>query len=134
MWLKSFGFERNPFETTEAGSEATYAMDFLHETFVKPRGFDEILGHPSRPKSTIVFAARGQGKTSARLMTAHFCREGIFPKKLRNLDKENLRVLSIQHTRFEHFAQEAENQTGLVYMHVLEILYRASHGAALLSF
>lgn len=124
-WLESFGLFRNPFETTEAGSEAYYVTEFLHETFVKPQGFDNLLGHPSRPKSTIVFAARGQGKTSARLMTAHFCREGIFSEKLRKSSKEKLRVLPIQHTRFEHLSQGAQSQSALVFMHVVEILYRA---------
>ena len=124
-WLESFGFTKNPFETTEAGSEAYYAMEFLHETFVKPQGFDSILGDPTHPKSTIVFANRGKGKTSARLMTAHFCREGIFSEKLRKSGKEKLRVLPIQHTRFEHLSQGAESQSGLVFMHVVEILYRA---------
>lgn len=125
-WLKSFGFVRNPFETTEAGSEAHYATDLLHETFVKPQGFDEIVGHPSHPKSSLVLAARGKGKTSARLMTAHFCREGIFPKEVSaTKEKEVIRVLPIHHTRFEGLSTEASSQSALVDAHVIEILHRA---------
>jgi hypothetical protein len=123
-WLKSFGLRRNPFETTEAGGEAHYAVDFLHETFVKPQGFDEILGHPSHPKSSIVFAARGKGKTSARLMTAHFCREGIFPKETNADESGIVRVLPVHHTRFERIIG-ASSMSDLVDAHVIEILFRA---------
>lgn len=123
-WLKSFGFVKNPFETTEAGSEAHYIADFLHETFVKPQGFDEILGHPSHPKSSLVFAARGKGKTSARLMTAHFCREGIFPKEMNAKENGITRVLPVHHTRFERLVG-VKGLSALVDAHVIEILFRA---------
>lgn len=123
-WLKSFGFMRNPFETTEAGGEAHYIADFLHETFVKPQDFDEILGHPSHPKSSLVFAARGKGKTSARLMTAHFCREGIFPKEMKAKEKLITRVLPIHHTRFERLVG-VNSLSAIVDAHVIEILFRA---------
>jgi hypothetical protein len=123
-WLKSFGFVRNPFETTEAAGEAQYVSDFLHQTFVKPQGFDEILGHPSYPKSSLVLAARGKGKTSARLMTAHFCREGIFPKEIGSEKAEIIRVLPIHHTHFERLVA-ADSLSALVNMHVIEILLRA---------
>jgi len=125
-WLKSFSFTRNPFETTEAGSEAYYATDFLNETFVNPQGFDETLGHPSHPKSSLVFAARGKGKTSARFMTAHFCREGIFPKEMNIKESRNgvTRVLPVHHTRFESLI-DATSQSSLVNAHVIEILLRA---------
>lgn len=124
-WLQSFGFIRNPFETTEAGSEAYYATDFLHETFVKPEGFDEILGHPAHPKSSLVFAARGKGKTSARLMTAHFCRQGLFPENMSSKGDKIIRVLPVHHARFERLSGEAASQSALVDAHVIEILLRA---------
>jgi hypothetical protein len=124
-WLESFGFIRNPFETTEAGSEANYATDFLHETFVKPEGFDNILGHPLHPKSTIIFAARGRGKTSARLMTAHFCQEGLFTNSTKISQPERIRVLPISHTRFEQILGDVEGESSLVDRHVTEILSRA---------
>lgn len=124
-WLKSFGFTNNPFETTEAGSEANYSTDFLHVTFVKPDGFDEILGHPLHPKSNLVFAARGKGKSSVRLMTAHFCREGIFAKEDFKGEDELTRVLPVHHTRFERLIEAATSSMALVEAHVTEILNRA---------
>jgi hypothetical protein len=123
-WLKSFGFVRNPFETTEAGSEARYATDFLHATFVKPRGFDQILGHPTHPKSSLIFASRGKGKSSTRLMTAHFCREGIFSIDEAQDTDEVGRVLPVHHTRFEDLFGFIGSPKELVSGHVKEILHR----------
>ena len=54
--VKDFGFNQNPFETTEAGGDDYYAAELLHETFVKPVKFENILGYPTLPKSTLVFA------------------------------------------------------------------------------
>lgn len=123
-WLKSFGFVRNPFEATEAGGESRYIANFLHETFVKPQDFDEILGHPAHPKSSLVFAARGKGKTSTRLMTAHFCREGIFPKEMGAKKDGVTRVLPVHHTRFERLVG-VNGLSALVDAHVFEIIIRA---------
>ncbi len=123
-WLKSFGFVRNPFETTEAKGEASYATDFLHETFVKPDGFDEIMGHPFHPKSSLIFAPKGRGKSTTRLMLAHFCWEGIFSKEYP--DEDDKYILPVQHTRFENVLGATYYPTALVEAHVSEILYRAT--------
>ncbi len=126
-WLRSFGFHTNPFETTEAGSEVRYATEFLHATFVKPIGFDEILGNPDRPKSSLVFASRGKGKSSTRLMTAHFCKSGLFPGQENEINEAGYvkRVLPVHYTRFEKLFEFSDNSIDLVNAHVDEILHRA---------
>jgi len=126
IWLKSFGFLQNPFETTEAGSEADHVTDFLHATFVKPDGFDRILGQPSRPKSSLIFAARGHGKSTVRLMLAHFCRRGLFSTENsgKNYDQA-AHVLPVFHTQFPRHFEAAPSPSALVDAHVIEILNRA---------
>ena len=122
-WLRSFGFTRNPFETTEAVGESLYAAEFLNGTFVKPECFDRILGQADHPKSMLVFAPRGCGKSSTCLMTAHFCREGISPSETHDL-AEIPRVLPIMHTKFSYLSKSGDNSISLVDAHVIEILQR----------
>ncbi len=128
-WLKSFGFLQNPFETTEAGSEADHATDFLHATFVKPEGFDRILGNPLRPKSSLVFAARGHGKSTVRLMLAHFCRQGIFFTENSGENyNQTMRALPVFYTQFPLHLDAVTSASDLVDTHVTEILNRAIPG------
>ncbi len=126
-WLKSFGFNTNPFETTEAEGEANYATDFLHATFVKPVGFDEILGHPTHPESSLIFASRGKGKSSTCLMTAHFCKNGLFESQqnYKGQKKTEKKVLPVLYTRFEKSFDFMETPRKLINAHINEILYRA---------
>lgn len=71
-WLRKVGFEDNPFSELEAASDPR-----LHECFVEPDCFYDVLGKASSPKTVILFAPRGGGKTANRIMVRHFCRKGL---------------------------------------------------------
>ncbi|MBT7075869.1 MAG: hypothetical protein HN560_17575 [Anaerolineae bacterium] len=62
-FFSSLGFEDNPFAYTNADEE-----ERLSEYFVPPPYFESVFGNPNRPKSFIVFAPRGGGKTAQRRM------------------------------------------------------------------
>jgi hypothetical protein len=59
--LHTLGFERDPFATTNADEE-----ELLQDYFIEPPFFKAVYGDINRPKSTIVFAPRGGGKTALK--------------------------------------------------------------------
>ena len=59
--LNTLGFERDPFATTNADLE-----ELLQDYFIEPPFFKAVYGDIRRPKSTIVFAPRGGGKTALK--------------------------------------------------------------------
>ena len=59
--LNNLGFEQDPFATTNADEE-----QLLQDYFIEPPFFKAVYGDISRPKSTIVFAPRGGGKTALK--------------------------------------------------------------------
>lgn len=60
-YLRLNGLEADPFAFTNAEEE-----DLLTEYFVPPPYFASVRGNSKQPKSTIVFAPRGGGKTAQR--------------------------------------------------------------------
>lgn len=62
-FLGALGFEENPFTITNADDEPE-----LPSYFVPPPYFPSVLGSPSKPQSTVVFAPRGGGKTAQKVM------------------------------------------------------------------
>ncbi|GAA1650475.1 P-loop ATPase, Sll1717 family [Georgenia ruanii] len=62
-FLTSHGFVGDPFASTNSENEESLA-----DYFVPPPYFESVLGSPTSPKSTIVFAPRGSGKTAQRRM------------------------------------------------------------------
>lgn len=70
-WLNDLGFTLDPFALHEADQE----RDYLPYTFVDRPYFNEILGDPAHPKTTILMAGRGVGKTATREMVAHECNQ-----------------------------------------------------------
>lgn len=123
-WLEAFGFSSNPFEVTEAeeGIGNDSAAEFLESTFVEPAQFEDILGNPLHPKSTLVFAPRGSGKSSLRVMLANKCRSGIYLNK-------RVYILPIILTHFLHLNQYVNDPGRLVDEYAREIL---NHGVAAL--
>ncbi len=68
-WLRSLGFEDNPFAEREAERERA-----LSEYFIEGPHYSDMLGDLHDPRTTILFADRGCGKTAYRLMIAQECR------------------------------------------------------------
>jgi hypothetical protein len=62
-FLGSLGFAENPFVLTNADEEPE-----LQSYFVPPPYFPAVIGSSSRPKSAVVFAPRGGGKTAQKVM------------------------------------------------------------------
>jgi hypothetical protein len=112
--LRNLGFVRgNPFETHEADKEA--ALGWLHEAFIEPPHFDDVVGDARLPQSMIIFAPRGTGKTALRVMVHHFCRRDLVPHGP---------VLSILHTDLSLIQETAlrDPQADLARHHVQAIL------------
>lgn len=70
-YLQKAGFIGDPLAHTNAEQE-----ERLGDYFVQPPYFQSVLGDPSTPKSNVIFAPRGGGKTAQRLMIE---REAIAP-------------------------------------------------------
>lgn len=61
LLLKNMGFDSDPFSKTNADEE-----DRLQEYFIAPPFFNAVYGSFKDPKSSIVFAPRGGGKTALK--------------------------------------------------------------------
>ncbi len=59
--LRNLGFERDPFAKTNADEE-----DLLEDYFIEPPFFKAVYGDIREPKSAIVYAPRGGGKTALK--------------------------------------------------------------------
>lgn len=59
--IKNLGFRLDPFAKTNADEE-----DFLQDYFIEPPFFGAVYGDFNAPKSSVVFAPRGGGKTALK--------------------------------------------------------------------
>lgn len=66
-FLGSFGFTEDPFASTNAADEP-----LIGQYFVVPPFFPAVVGDPRVPKSNVVFAPRGGGKTAQKIMIERF--------------------------------------------------------------
>ena len=57
------GFTEDPFASTNAANEPS-----IGSYFVAPPFFPAVVGDPATPKSNVVFAPRGGGKTAQKIM------------------------------------------------------------------
>jgi hypothetical protein len=71
-WLEQRGFSGNPFGIYQAELE-----ERLAEYFVPTGYYDEIKGSAEVPRTIVVFAARGCGKSAHRIMVARDCRPTV---------------------------------------------------------
>lgn len=62
-FLSKFGFQEDPFASTNAADEP-----LIDHYFVQPPFFPAVIGDPKSPKSNVVFAPRGGGKTAQKIM------------------------------------------------------------------
>lgn len=83
QFYKHLGFDSNPFQSTNAEEE-----DRLEKYFISPPYFDSVWGNPQKPKSVVVFAPRGGGKTAQR-------------KMIEFRSKSDGKVLCVSYSRFE---------------------------------
>ncbi len=130
QWVKHHRFQRFPFDRPEAGNEEFARPDFLASCFVKPRSFERILGWADTPVTSLLFAARGSGKTACRVMVDYYCRSGLVPVG-ESPDREAY-VLSVPHIFLDRIPAIARlntlpGDTPLIRVehHVWEILNRA---------
>ena len=84
-WWKHHGFTENPFALREAGQELR-----LSEYFVHGQDYDAVKGSPGAHQTTIVFAARGCGKSAYRRMIQASCRPA----------GDEIPILAVAHTKF----------------------------------
>jgi hypothetical protein len=66
-FLQAFGFDENPFASTNADKEPN-----LNQYFVPPPYFASVRGDPADPKSNVVLAPRGGGKTAQKVMIEEY--------------------------------------------------------------
>jgi hypothetical protein len=62
-FLATFGFIADPFASTNAADEP-----LISSYFVDPPFFPAVVGDPNNPKSNVVYAPRGGGKTAQKIM------------------------------------------------------------------
>lgn len=93
-FLENLGFDNDPFAKTNADEE-----ERLADYFIPPPFFSAVLGDPTTPKSTIVFAPRGNGKTALKrkieiesldsdFLCITYNTFNIIGKKLHNIDQQ----------------------------------------------
>lgn len=93
-WLKSHGFTENPFADQEADRERR-----LPEYFVDTPFYEDILGRDSTPRSMVIGAGRGCGKSAHRVMVARACRP-------HNPDSS---ILAVEYTSFGWLGEAIEH-------------------------
>jgi len=100
-WLRNNGFRKHPFQNTEAEGDPD-----LEEYFVEPDCFSDILGNACEPKSAVLFAPRGGGKTANRVIVDRWCRTG---------NKTGGNVFSIVYTDFDYLLASVVSTDGINY-------------------
>lgn len=131
QWVDYFGFQRFPFDRPEAGNEEFARPDFLASCFVEPRGFERVFGQADSPVTSLLFAARGTGKTACRVMMDYYCQNGLARLSSAQFGEPNF-VLSVPHTRLDNvreIARQTSENPGAVQIapehHVIEIMRQA---------
>ena len=91
FWLLDNGFDSNPFASKEADFEVMGDQSRMVDYFVRAFWFEQILGEARQPRSAILSARRGFGKSASRLMVEYECRHGRLAGQ----------VLAVAYTNFE---------------------------------
>jgi len=131
QWVNYFGFQRFPFDRPESGNEEFARPDFLASCFVEPKGFERVFGQADSPTTSLLFAARGTGKTACRVMMDYYCQNGLARLNSPESDATNF-VLSVPHIRLDNVRDIARKSTPngsipeiLLEHHVIEIMRQA---------
>ncbi len=96
-FLKKFGFHDDPFRSTNAADEPR-----LTDYFVPPPYFSSVLGIPKSPRSDVVLAPRGGGKTAQRI-------------KIESVGKLTQDFLCISYEKFDVIDGLKSNEIALPY-------------------
>src|SRR5690242_14377699 len=91
FWLLNNGFDSNPFASKEADFEVATDQSRVVDYFVRAVWVDQILGDVRQPRSAVLAARRGFGKSASRLMVEYECRRGRIADE----------VLAATYTNFE---------------------------------
>jgi hypothetical protein len=110
--LQFLGFEADPFAKTNADEE-----DRLEKYFVAPPFFNAVYGDPKEPKSAVVFAPRGGGKTALKRKIEVASQDGNF--------------VCVTYNTFDVGSRRLEEVTSDFHLHnIVEVLTVAILGAA----
>jgi hypothetical protein len=101
-FFSSLGFDDNPFASTNADEE-----ERLGDYFVPPPYFSSVFGNPDNPKSFVVFAPRGGGKSAQRRMLEDKCKEQ--------------QVLAVTYDQFE-FPEIQDIKDITLHMHLKRVI------------
>ncbi len=104
-FFSGLGFDDNPFAHTNADEE-----ERLPDYFISPPYFPTVLGNPDEPKSFVIFAPRGGGKSAQRIMIENYCSENG--------------ILAITYARFDF--PEVDKARGVKLQHHLRRILRFS--------
>ncbi|WP_379553514.1 P-loop ATPase, Sll1717 family [Qipengyuania sp. DGS5-3] len=110
-FFSSFGFVENPFASTNADKEPR-----LSSYFVSPPYFSSVRGDPQDPRSNVIFAPRGAGKTAQKVMLEDYAES----------EKENP-IFSITYDEFRTFNRSRLSQLGVDW-HLTQIIQRLLAG------
>jgi hypothetical protein len=108
-WLAHYHFQSNPFAVYQADLEEYLADYFIHTAY-----YDEIKGTADTPRTMVVYAARGCGKSAHRIMVTRTCRPQV-----RDSD-----ILAIPYTDFGSLPDQLLRDPGAFRLnqHLAEIL------------
>ena len=130
QWTNYFGFKRFPFDRPESGNDEFARPEFLASCFVEPKGFERVFGQATAPVTSLLFAARGTGKTACRVMMDYYCQNGL--TLVGNSSDEPSYILSVPHIWLDNVLEIARrsspNRTNpdvFVEHHVEEIMKQA---------
>lgn len=114
FWLLNNGFDSNPFASKEADFEVATDQSRVVDYFVRAVWVDQILGDVRQPRSAVLAARRGFGKSASRLMVEYECRRGRIADE----------VLAATYTNFERalLAQRGEGKYTLHQAHLHSIV------------
>jgi hypothetical protein len=131
QWVNYFGFQRFPFDRPEAGNEEFARPEFLASCFIEPKAFERVFGQADSPTTSLLFAARGTGKTACRVMMDYYCQNGLARLSFQETNHSNY-VLSIPHIRLDNVLDISRKSTPnglstevLLEHHVIEIFRQA---------
>lgn len=118
-WWRRHGFTENPFALREAGQERR-----LSEYFVHGQDYDAVKGSSGAHQTTIVFAARGCGKSAYRRMIQTSCRPA----------SEENSILAVPHTEFSSVLSASSALADVTLEIHVEALLRSASATLLREF